>query len=285
MAEQEKRAPAEGWLDAATKAIRFGPDRKAVRAEFSAHLEDKALDFQRIFPDLTQEEAQDRAASEMGDPAEIGRELARLHKPLLGYAWLASKVLLGVVIGAGVLLFANRTYQYGISNLLDGPHSWYGDYDPPIAAIYKGVELDYLGPLADSGPVQAGEYAFSTDCGELWNVTMGNGETSRVVYFQLEVRHPRPMERLNYLVEENMWARDDRGGVILSSREYYDDMVYPERGLYHVLHIDRLDDGIFTDRYEVSIEIIDRSAQRVDLRYTEMGADLTIPISLEVTEP
>ena len=280
-----ERDPVGQWLDAATKAIRFGPDRRTVRSELSAHLEDKALDFQRIFPGLTQEEAQDRAASEMGDPAEIGKELARLHKPLLGYAWLASKVLLGVVIGAAVLLFANRTYQDGISNLLDGPHSWYGDSDPPIAAIYKGVELDYLGPLADSGPVQAGEYTFSTDCGELWNVTMGNGETSRVVYFQLEVRHPRPMERLNYLVEENMWAQDDRGGVILSSREYYDDMVYPERGLYHVLHIDRLDDGIFTDRYEVSIEITDRSAQRVDLRYTEMGADLTIPISLEVTEP
>ncbi len=277
--------PVGKWLDTATKSIRFGPDRRAVRAELSAHLEDKALDFQRIFPGLTQEEAQDRAASEMGDPAEIGKELARLHKPLLGYAWLASKVLLGVVIGAAVLLFANRTYQDGISNLLDGPHSWYGDSDPPIAAIYKGVELDYLGPLADSGPVQAGEYTFSTDCGELWNVTMSNGETSRVVYLQLEVRHPRPMEQLNYLVEENMWAQDDRGGVILSSREYYDDMVYPERGLYHVLHIDRLDDGIFTDRYEVSIEIIDRSAQRVDLRYTEMGADLTIPISLEVTEP
>lgn len=113
---------------------------------------------------------------------------------------------------------------------------------------------------------------------------MGNGETSRVVYFQLEVRHPRPMEQLNYLVEETMWAQDDRGGVILSQRDYFD-MVYPERGGRKVLHFDRLDDGIFTDRYEVSLEITDRSAQRVDLRYTEMGADLTIPISLEVTEP
>lgn len=284
MAEQEKRAPAEGWLDKATAGIRFGPDRREVRRELEEHLEDKALDYLRIFPDLTKEEARQRAASEMGDPAEIGKELARLHKPLLGYAWLASKVLLGVVIGAGVLLFANRTYQSGLSNLLDGPHSWYGDYDPPIAAIYKGVELDYLGPLADSGPVQAGEYTFSTDCGELWNVIMGNGETSRVVYFQLEVRHPRPMEQLNYLVEENMWAQDDRGGVILSQRDYFD-MVYPERGGRKVLHFDRLDDGIFTDRYEVSLEITDQSAQRVDLRYTEMGADLTIPISLEVTEP
>ena len=281
---KESREKTDKWLDKATAAIRFGPDRRAVRSELSAHLEDKALDFQRIFPDLTQEEAQDRAAAEMGDPEEIGRELARLHKPLLGYAWLASKVLLGVVIGAAVLLFANRTYQYGISNLLDGPHSWYGDYDPPIAAIYKGVELDYLGPLADSGPVQAGEYTFSTDCGELWNVTMSNGETSRVVYLQLEVRHPRPMEQLNYLVEETMWAQDDRGGVILSQRDYFD-MVYPERGGCKVLHFDRLDDGIFTDRYEVSLEITDRSAQRVDLRYTEIGADLTIPISLEVTEP
>ena len=30
MAEQKKCAPAEGWLDAATKAIRFGPDRKEI---------------------------------------------------------------------------------------------------------------------------------------------------------------------------------------------------------------------------------------------------------------
>ena len=31
MAEQEKRAPAEGWLDKATAAIRFGPDRRTVQ--------------------------------------------------------------------------------------------------------------------------------------------------------------------------------------------------------------------------------------------------------------
>ena len=143
MAEQEKRAPAEGWLDTAVKKIRFKPDRKQVRKELEEHIEDKALDLQRIFPDMTREEAQERAVSNMGDPAEVGKELAKVHKPWLGYAWLASKVLLGVVIGAGVLLFANRTYQDGISNLLDGPHSWYGDYDPPIAAIYEESGLDY----------------------------------------------------------------------------------------------------------------------------------------------
>ena len=105
MAEQERRAPAEGWLDAATKAIRFGPDRKAVRAELTAHLEDKALDFQRIFPGLTEDEAKERAAAEMGDPEEIGRELAEVHKPWLGYFWRVSQLLLAaVVIGLAVLL-------------------------------------------------------------------------------------------------------------------------------------------------------------------------------------
>ena len=276
------RDPVGTWLDIATNRIRCKPGRKALRAELSAHLEDKALDLQRIFPDLSREEAQQRAASQMGDPAEIGKELAKLHRPWLGYAWLASKVLLGVVIGAAALLFPYDTYQSGLSNLTDGPSSWYGEYDPPIAAIYKGVELDYLGALADSGPVRAGAYTFSTNCGEVWNVTMGNGETSRVVYVQLEVRHPRPLEPLNFLVQDGMWAQDDRGGVLLSRGAYYA-LNYPERGLYRVVNCTPLDDGVFTDRYEVSLEIPNRSAQRVDLRYTTMGADLIIPISLEVT--
>ena len=96
MGEKQERTPAEGWLDKATAGIRFGPDRKEVRRELEEHLEDKALDFQRIFPDLTAEEAKERAASEMGDPAEIGKELAKVHRPWLGYLWRVSQVVLGL---------------------------------------------------------------------------------------------------------------------------------------------------------------------------------------------
>ena len=284
MGEQEKRAPAAEWLDAATRPIRFGPDRRAVRSELEEHLEDKTLDLRRIFPDLTQEEAWARAVSEMGDGAELGRELARVHRPWLGYAWIASRVVLGLAVWAVVMLFAIGVYWEGLSTLTDGPHSWYGDSDPPIAAIYQSSELDYLGALADGAPIQAGAYTFTTERGTLWNVTTDRGKTFRVVYLQLEVRHPRPMEQLNFLVEENLWAQDDRGRAILSSRDYFD-MVYPERGYYEVVHLDPLDDGVFTDRYEVSLEITNPDARRVELRYTTMGADLTIPISLEVTEP
>lgn len=80
-----------GWLDTAVAGIRFKPDQRAVRAELQAHLEDKTADLRRIFPDMTDEEAEVRAVEEMGDAAEIGKELARLHKPWLGYLWRASK--------------------------------------------------------------------------------------------------------------------------------------------------------------------------------------------------
>lgn len=90
--------PVIEWLYKATAGIRFKPDRKAVRAELEEHLEDKAMDLRRIFPELTEEEAWERAVSEMGDPMEIGKELARLHRPWLGYLWRVSQVLLGLTI-------------------------------------------------------------------------------------------------------------------------------------------------------------------------------------------
>ena len=96
MGEKQERTPAEGWLDKATAGIRFGPDRKEVRRELEEHLEDKALDLQRIFPGLTEDEAKERAAAEMGDPEEVGRELAKVHRPWLGYLWRVSQVVLGL---------------------------------------------------------------------------------------------------------------------------------------------------------------------------------------------
>ena len=87
----ERRNGPDAWLDTATAGVRFGPDRAAVRGELEAHLEDKAADLQRIFPELTAEEARVRALEQMGDAAEIGRELAKIHRPWLGWLWRASK--------------------------------------------------------------------------------------------------------------------------------------------------------------------------------------------------
>ena len=273
------------WLDAATRGIRFGPDRRAVRAELEAHLEDKALDLQRIFLDLSLEEAQARAAAEMGGAEEIGRDLAQIHRPWLGYAWLFSKVLLGFVIGAVLLLFTGGVYQSGLTNLTAGPHSWYSqDWPTPVENMYSACrDLTYQGPLADSGPISAGEYIFSTHSGALWTVTVGDLPL-QVVYVQLEVRHSRPLEALSSLTTQEFWAEDDRGGVILSQGEQGRRADYGGT-FFRYVRLTRLDRGVFTDQYEVMLAVQSPEAERVELRYTCMGADVRIPLSLEVVSP
>lgn len=81
------------WLDIAVSGIRFGPDRKAARAELYAHLEDKAAGLRRAFPDIPEKEAQDRALAGMGDAEEVKKELARVHRPWWGWLWTASRWL------------------------------------------------------------------------------------------------------------------------------------------------------------------------------------------------
>lgn len=86
------------WLDTAVSGIRFGPDRRAVRAELEGHIEDKMADLQRIFPDIPPDEARDRALAGMGDPKELKISLAKVHKPWLGWLWRASQVLLAATV-------------------------------------------------------------------------------------------------------------------------------------------------------------------------------------------
>ena len=186
MAEQEKRAPAEGWLDKATAGIRFGPDRREVRRELEEHLEDKALDYLRIFPDLTKEEARQRAASEMGDPAEIGRELAKVHKPWLGYFWRVSQLLLAaVVIGLAVLLSDLPSYVL-----------WPGGESIPSELSGQAEGLSRQ-PLAWWGEQTAGAYTFRLR----------------------EAETPRPWEGLSSAFGECLWAEDSFGTPIPSQQE------------------------------------------------------------------
>ena len=140
-------------LDKATAAIRFGPDRKSVRAELSAHLEDKALDLQRIFPDMTREEAQGRAVSDMGDPMEVGKELAKVHKPWLGWLWRASQVLLAAPL---VWLFFFGPQWGWLADWLD----WFDDGSHSVVVEEEtGVRI----PFSCGETVQVGPYTLQAE--------------------------------------------------------------------------------------------------------------------------
>lgn len=87
------------WLNTAVSGIRFKPDRETVEQELREHLEDKIEDLQRMYH-LDQEEAEEMALGQMGDAEEIGREMAEIHKPWLGWLWQASQaaLLLSVIL-------------------------------------------------------------------------------------------------------------------------------------------------------------------------------------------
>ena len=195
--ENQHHIPWEQWLDRATAGIRFKPDREEVRAELSAHLEDKALDFQRIFPGLTEAEAQERAAAEMGDPVEIGKELAKIHKPWLGYLWRASQIALGIVLAVGVCQFGGWLWtQVTAPNVGGTQDSW-------------AVEIPFSG-----GTVQAGQYTIQAE-GTLCLVEQGDDLGTLEVTWRAS--SPRFWEGPSY--NNYWWAEDDQGNVYISLAE------------------------------------------------------------------
>ena len=110
------------WLDTATKKILFRPDRKSVRRELEAHLEDL-----REASGLDEE----TAVSAMGDPAALAEELGRLHRPWLGYLWRASQIAL---IGAAVM------YCLVLAMLATRPHFQYRTL--PGVDLYNYLQAD-----------------------------------------------------------------------------------------------------------------------------------------------
>ena len=192
--------PVGKWLDAATRAIRFGPDRKSVRAELSAHLEDKALDFQRIFPDMTQEEAQARAAAEMGDPMEIGKELARLHRPWLGWLWRVSQVVLGLaclsLLWSGMVFYSAFSVDDGQVFLelwdADGlpmsneAYDMFGNGLTPRETYLPSGHPDQLQVWEDGPAVQAAGSTVRLRRAALWQEWQSRGGVALYCYFRVE---------------------------------------------------------------------------------------------------
>lgn len=108
------------WLNTAVSGIRFGPDRERVRGELADHIEDKIIGLRRAFPDIPEEEAQERVLSAMGDSEVLKAELAKVHKPWLGWLWKASQWMLRVVMPVAMLISLAVETNYNGYNSLRG---------------------------------------------------------------------------------------------------------------------------------------------------------------------
>ena len=280
------RHPASQWLDAATREIRFGPDRRAVRAELEAHLEDKALDLQRIFPDLPPEECRRRAEEEMGDAKEIGLELARIHRPWLGYAWLVSKVLIGLACLLLVLAWVPTYDDISFDDLNTGSgrgNYWeLWDFDN-LPYPYQGDKSGRYLPGGGSGQRMAETWDWNVQVqgqtvrllrGALWESPQSDRLT---LYLYLRLETWKPWER-GRLERDWISVTDDLGNLYTLGEE-------PVRKQENDFHASGY--GLFHAGCELVIPQISPDAQWVRVAYGPGTAPIfsfTIPLK-EVPQP
>ena len=107
----------EYWLRDAVKYIKFPPDRRRVQQELYEHMISRNQDF--LDEGFSEEAADLRVCQAMGDPEEVGKALAEVHKPFWGYFLRTLHILLALVI-----LFAALTVvKGGGSGLFNNYHS------------------------------------------------------------------------------------------------------------------------------------------------------------------
>lgn len=256
-----KRLSEYGWLDAATQGIRFKPDRIAVREELRAHLEDKQADLRRIFPDISPEEAERRALESMGDPEKLSRELAKIHKPWLGWLWRLSQVALAAVLLALVLVGANAVMGGG-----SGLGGWYhresGRRETQDGAVF-------LAPVKELAVLEG--CTLSVPRAVAWT-----GTESKELEVALRVEDLR-FWRKGGGQFELVWGEDNLGGRYSSQYEWNELGFGWEQGYISVL---RDGWGPFHQTYLLRVSGIDPRADRVRLNYAWLGRSFSLTVDL-----
>lgn len=244
------------WLSIATSGIRFWPDREAVRRELTEHIEDKTADLMRIFPDIPEEEAGERALAAMGDAWELKQELARVHRPWLGWLWRCTQVLVWGLLALSLIaalasggLLKDQAYRWkearqsravGRALYEDGVPDWEGER---------------LAVLQVDGEARLGGAVISVSRAARWREPEGD-----CLYLRLRVTWDRPWET-NYMAISYLRAEDDLGNTykINASRASQDGWNWCQRDL--VL------EGVPLDAKELRIrhELRDAPSLAVDL--------------------
>ncbi len=199
------------WLNIATSGIRFGPDQDAVKAELRQHIEDKAADLMRIFPDMEEKEAGKRALAAMGDAWELKKELARVHTPWLGWLWTASRILLWAVLActlvsalSGTMSTDSLRHRWEVAQerqqMQAVGRALYGDGTP-------GWEGEQAAVLQVDGEARLGRSVISVSRAARWREPEGD-----CLYLRLRVTWDRPWET-NHMAINYLWAEDNLGNT------------------------------------------------------------------------
>ena len=167
------------WADRACGYIYYPADREDIKQELRWHFEDSAEALAE--EGLDPAEAEKAALEAMGDPAEVGKMLRRVHKPWLGWLSMVSAIALAIALFFGFISLVTsgfHTLRSEIGYLSDEPYS----FETSIA--HEDVTL--LARLRPSGEIECGDYTLSVSGG--WVSDFGTG---RMMYIVVSYRSPR----------------------------------------------------------------------------------------------
>ena len=115
------------WLREAVGGIKYPPDRRRVEKELYAHVMQRNRDF--LKDGCTEREADEKACAVMGDPVEVRRDLAAIHRPFWGYAFLLIRILvIGILAWALITGFVAFTITLPLPLSSTVPHSFRGSF-------------------------------------------------------------------------------------------------------------------------------------------------------------
>ena len=242
------------FCDRVCRRVRFRPDRAAITAELTAHLEDHmdAL-VARGFPPET---AARQAVAAMGDPEEIGKELDKSHSPFLGWFQICFRV---AVWGLAVLVLLFTLPQVGaIAEDLAAPLQDGGHLDEFLT---QNDEYDIVADLNPGAVWHYEGYTFSIPRALV--VRASDGTLS--LHYTVKAAHPNPWHR-NPVFWDWLWAEDDLGNTYSSYGQVvpFQFSAVRSSGTSTTWHP-------FVSYYSMWVDRLDPAAEKLTLRFDRYG--------------
>ena len=271
----------KSWVFRACVHIRFKPDRAVVQEELLAHLEDKAETILRE-KDVPVSEAEKQALASMGDADEVGRQLAAVHKPLLGYLWLWSRRALVVCIAMVIWAafgFPERN-DFGLYVASDEIRYWQDEFGG-YSNYYDYVEDMTHTELAPDCVDESDGYTFTVPAAAVHRADPSYDEDGHILneytHLTLTIQATSRFLSLEGCIPfDDFYAVDDLGNVYIS----YEQAGRASWNGQKMLGGDRGPIDPWTCRYQAKLTSLDPEASWVEIRYDREGRDIRLRIDL-----
>lgn len=247
------------WCRDATAKIKYPPDRRAVERELRQHLDDRydALIAKGLSPD----EATRQTLTAMGSAKEIAPQLAAIHRPHWGYAWMAVKWVTIVLIIVAFIATQNASG----GTMFQTSAEWLNN-----TAVGNYQRIFYDEPMTT---FSCDDYTLQIQKVALWTPVSPEFGEHKALYLQIRVTQP-PLAP-NFNAWRYIGATDSGGTVYLPRNDS------STVGQYSKVSLGGVKYSVFSDTGILVLHNMNGSDMEwIDLHYDRDGRDITVRIDL-----